>query len=165
MEKNIRILILEDNAHDAELIEHELRKAKIDFLGKRAETRTAFLREISYFKPDIVLSDFSMAGFTALDALDLLKQFAPNVPLIVVSGSIDNQKAVDIVQSGATNYVTKGHLFRIVPAVIDALTKKRLREERERAADKLQQSEQQYRLLFEANPQPMWVYDIESLKF
>ncbi|MCI0605058.1 EAL domain-containing protein [bacterium] len=165
MEKNIRILILEDNEADAELIERELRKAKIEFLAKRAETRTVFLREISYFKPDIVLSDYVMAGFSAKDALDLLKQFAPSVPLIVVSGSIDDQKAVDIVHTGAANYVTKGHLFRIVPAVIDALAKKRLREERERAADKLLQSEQQYRLLFEANPQPMWVFDVETLAF
>ena len=165
MDKSIRILILEDNQSDADLIERELRKAKIDFIAKRTETRTGFLREISYFKPDIVLSDYSMAGFTAKDAIELLKQFAPSVPLIVVSGSIDDQKAVDIVHSGATNYVTKGHLFRIVPAVIDALTKRRLREERERSADKLQQSEQQYRLLFEANPQPMWVYDADSLSF
>ena len=165
MEKNIRVLILDDNEADAELAERELRKAKIDFLAKRAATRTAFLREINYFKPDIVLSDYSMAGFTAKDALELLKQFAPSVPLIVVSGSIDNHAAMDIVHSGAANYVTKGHLFRIVPAVIDALTKKRLREERERAAEKLQQSEQQYRLLFEANPQPMWVYDVTSLQF
>ncbi len=165
MEKNIRILILEDNEGDAELLERELRKAKIDFQAKRADTRTSFLREINYFKPDIVLSDYSMAGFTAKDALELLKQFAPSVPLIVVSGSIDNQVAMDIVHSGAANYVTKGHLFRIVPAVIDALTKKRLREEREHAAETLQKSEQQYRLLFEANPQPMWVYDVESLVF
>ena len=165
MEKSIRILILEDNETDAELIEHELRKAKIDFIAKRAETRTVFLREIGYFKPDIVLSDYSLAGFTARDAVDLLKQFAPSVPLIVVSSPIDDQKALEVVHSGAANYVTKGHLFRIVPAVIDALAKKRLREERERAADKLQQSEQQYRLLFEANPQPMWVYDVETLRF
>jgi diguanylate cyclase (GGDEF)-like protein/PAS domain S-box-containing protein len=165
MEASIRVLILQDNDADAGLIERELRKAKIDFLAKRAETRTIFLREINYFKPDIILSDYSMAGFTAKDALDLLKQFAPSIPLIVVAGSIDDQRAVDIVHSGAANYVTKRHLFRIVPAVIDALVKKRLREERERAADKLQLSEQQYRLLFEANPQPMWVYDSATLRF
>jgi PAS domain S-box-containing protein len=165
MENSIRILILEDSEADAELIERELQKAKIEFLAKHAETRTAFLREINHFKPDIVLSDYSMAGFTAKDAMELLKQFAPSVPLIVVSGSIDDQKAAEIVHMGAANYVTKGHLFRIVPALIDALTKKRLREERERAADRLQQSEQQYRLLFDANPQPMWVYDVETLAF
>ena len=165
MEKQIRVLILEDNEADADQVERELRKAKIDFIAKRAETRTVFLREISYFRPDIVLSNYSLAGFTAKDAVELLKQFAPSVPLIVVSEQIDEHKAVDIVQSGAATYVTKAHLFRIVPAVIDALAKKRLREERERAADKLLQSEKQYRLLFEANPQPMWVYDVETLKF
>jgi len=165
MEKNIRILILENNESDSELTERELQKAKIDFLAKRAGTRTVFLRELNYFKPDVVISDYSMAGFTAKDALELLKQFAPTVPLIVVSGSINDQEAADIVHSGASNFVAKTHLFRVVPAVIDALSKKRLREERRRAADNIQQSEQQYRALFDSNPQPMWVYDVETLGF
>jgi diguanylate cyclase (GGDEF)-like protein/PAS domain S-box-containing protein len=165
MDKTIRLLLLEDNDNDADLTERELEKSKIDFVAKRAETRTIFLRELNYFKPDVVISDYSMAGFTAKDALELLKQFAPTVPMIVVSGSIDDHKAVDIVRSGAANFVAKTHLCRVVPAVIDALSKKRLREERELAAEKIQRSEQQYRALFDSNPDPMWVYDLESLRF
>jgi diguanylate cyclase (GGDEF)-like protein/PAS domain S-box-containing protein len=165
MDKTIQVLILEDNESDADLTERELHKSKIDFVAKRAGTRTTFLRELNYFKPDVVISDYSMAGFTAKDALELLKQFAPTVPMIVVSGTIDDHKAADIVRSGAENFVAKTHLFRVVPALIDALSKKRLREERELAAERIQQSEQQYRELFDANPEPMWVYDLETLRF
>ncbi len=165
MEKEIRILVLDENESDAELIDRELQKAKIAFLSRRAATRTDFLREINIFRPDIILTNFSMAGFSARDALDLLKQFAPSIPLIVVSDSLNDQTAADIIHAGAVNYVTKRHLFRVVPAIIDALTKKRLKEERGRAADRLQQSEHQYRMLFEASPQSMWVYDSETLRF
>src|SRR5260370_38503262 len=88
MDRDTRILILEDVVSDAELIERELRKANIAFASQRVDTKAAFLNALTEFEPDIVLSDYGLPQFTGLEALRLLKEQDLPVPFILVTGSL-----------------------------------------------------------------------------
>lgn len=116
MGKEFRILILEDVVADAELIEHELRKAAIEFVSKRVDTREAFLKELKDFVPDIILADFTLPLFDGISALEITKEQRPDVPFIFVSGTICEGLAVEGLKKGATDYVFKDRLLRLVTA-------------------------------------------------
>lgn len=133
----MRILILEDVPSDAELIERELRKAQINFLAHRVETREAFLSEIKDFAPDLILSDYSLPSFDGMSALFLAKDLIASAPFIIVTGSLNEEIAVDCIKAGAMDYVIKENLVRLGPAVKSALEKKRTLEEKKHAEEAL----------------------------
>src|SRR4030066_611358 len=114
LNKELRILILEDVATGAELVEYELRKGGIVFSSKRVETREAFIRELNDFTPDLILSDYKLPSFDGLSALELAKEQRPEVPFIFVSGAIGEKFAIDILKKGATDYVLKDYLIRLL---------------------------------------------------
>src|SRR5260370_21180317 len=105
MEKKLNILLLEDAAAHAELVEGELGKAKIDFVSKRVETQEEFIRHLVEFQPNIILADYSLPQFTALDALRLLKERKSEVPFILVTGSHSEEVAVECIKGGADVYL------------------------------------------------------------
>src|SRR5512136_1146690 len=117
MGKKIRILILEDVPADASLMEHELRKAGITFITKRVDTREEFIKGIQEFKPDLILADYTLPSFDGLSALAIAREQCPELPFIFVTGSLNEETAVECMKSGATDYVLKDHLIRIGPAV------------------------------------------------
>jgi signal transduction histidine kinase len=135
-----RILILEDVPTDAELVQRELQKAGFAFTSRCVDTREAFLGELEEFSPDIVLSDYSMPQFNGLEAIKLVKELYPSIPLIIVTGSINEETAVSCMKAGATDYVIKENLIRLGPAVNGTLEKKGLREEKERAEEALKKA-------------------------
>ena len=101
----LRILMAEDLPVDAELVQRQLRAAGITFTSRRVDTRDAFLQQLEDFSPDIVLSDYSMPQFTGMEALDLVKEHFPSIPLIIVTGSVNEETAVEIhtVKGGAVS--------------------------------------------------------------
>ncbi|MGI8966954.1 MAG: response regulator [Limisphaerales bacterium] len=99
--KILRILLLEDVATDAELIQMELRHAQIPFVIRCVETRDDFLRSLREFEPEIILSDYSMPQFNALEALHLLQASPPDIPFILVTGSQSEEVAVECMREGA----------------------------------------------------------------
>lgn len=103
-EQNLRILILEDNPTDAELMVRELRRVNIRFISNRVETKEAFARELKHFNPDLILSDYSLPQFDGLAALRLVQEQAPSIPVIMVTGSINEDTAVECIKAGATDY-------------------------------------------------------------
>ena len=131
MEKELHILILEDVAADAELIERELQKGGIKFTSKRVETEGAFLSELKNFKPDLILADYKLPQFDGFSALAIVKEQCPDVPFILVSGTLGEEEAVEALKAGATDYILKQKLSRLVPAV-----KRALREFEDRAESK-----------------------------
>ena len=163
MDKELRVLIVEDIPTDAELVEYELRKAGITFESKRVDTRAGFLRQLEDFSPDIVLSDYSMPQFNGKEALKLLKERFPSIPIIVVTGSINEQTAVDCMRMGAEDYVIKEHLKRLGPAVHTALENIKIRDEKERTKKALMKSEYRYRMLIENLPQKIFYKDRNSV--
>lgn len=121
MAQEIRILMVEDTALDAELIEHEFKKENLSFQLKRVETKEAFEQALLGFGPDIILSDMMLPAFHGLSALAIAKEKYPHVPFIFVSGTIGDELAVSSVKMGATDYVLKDSLSKIVPATLRAL--------------------------------------------
>lgn len=145
MGNKLRILILEDIPEDAELVEHALGKAGIVYTAERVSSRNAFLKQLKKFSPDIVLSDYSLPEFDGMAALRLAQEHAPDIPLIIVTGSMNEDTATECMKAGAADYVIKQHLARLGPAIKGALEKRRLQLEKEVADAKLRESEEKQR--------------------
>ncbi len=162
MAKKLRILILEDVPTDAQLMEEELRRRNVAFTSKVVATRRAFVAALRDFAPDVILSDYMLPQFNGMKALSLAKELSPDEPFIIVTGSINEQTAVECIKAGAADYVTKDHLGRLVPAVQGALEKKREREERERAERALERSEERFRKLFEESNDAIFIHTLDG---
>jgi two-component system cell cycle sensor histidine kinase/response regulator CckA len=146
---SLHILLVEDRDVDAELVQRELQRAEIDCRARRVDTDEDFRRELRDFAPDIVLADYSIPGFGGMEALEILQGEAPLIPLIVVTGSIDEETAAACIKAGAADYVLKTHLVRLGPAVRSALEMRNSRAERAAAEAALRASEQRFRALVE----------------
>jgi len=139
MERELKVLLLEDVPTDADLVENELKKNNIPFVSKRVETEPEFIAQLGEFLPDLILSDYSLPQFTGMDALLLAKEHSPHTPFIVVTGSINEETAVDCMKAGAWDYVTKEHLARLPSAIKGVMVRKKEREEKHQADQKLRQ--------------------------
>lgn len=118
---HLRILSLEDSATDEELILRELGLGEIKFVSKRVETGEEFEREIAAYQPDLILADYKLPHFDGAKALALAKVRCPDTPVIVISGAVGEETAVELLKNGATDFVLKDRLGRLVPAVKRAL--------------------------------------------
>ncbi len=147
VKKEIRILMLEDNVADAELIKFALREGGLVFSLKRVESRTQFLREMAQNPPDLILLDYSLPAFDGFTALTLAQEKYPDIPFIFVTGTLGEEVVIEMLKSGATDYVLKTRLSRLVPAVLRALRESEERAERHRAEDELLRSHEQLRAL------------------
>src|SRR6185503_9914384 len=162
MNKTSRILLLEDVATDAELIQRELRKSDIAFTSQRVDTKESFMKALSEFGPDIVLSDYNLPQFCGLDALRLLRAEKTNVPFILITGSLTEEVAVECMKEGADDYILKSSLKRLPSAVINALEKKEAEQEKERALMALRESEERFQLVARATNDAIWDWDITT---
>ncbi len=141
-EKNeLRILILEDVPSDAELEEAALRDAGMIFTMLRVDTREAFVQALDEFKPNIILADYRLPAYSGRDALEYVRRTHPQIPVIMVSGSLGDEAAVELLKLGAKDYVLKDHLVRLAPAIKRALSEERGIRNRKLAESK-------YRALF-----------------
>ena len=145
--RELRILLLEDNAPHAELVEHFLRDSGLRFQITRVETRDAFIEQIEHHQPDMILSDYALPSFDGYAALAIAKEKVPNIPFIFVTGTMGEEVAIETLKNGATDYVLKTRLARLGPAVQRALRETAERRERQRAEDKLRRSLDQLRAL------------------
>ena len=152
MNERLRILILEDNPADAELIEHELREAGVVFISNRVETKEAFAKELDAFYPDIILSDYSLPSFDGLSALAIAQEKYPAIPFILVSGVMGEEFATESLKKGATDYVLKSNLSRLIPVINRALREAQERSRLKEVEKSLQENEKLYRLLADNTP-------------
>ncbi|HWZ28482.1 MAG TPA: response regulator [Gemmatimonadales bacterium] len=131
----IRILLVEDTTADAELVGLALRKTGLEFTIRQVLNRRDFERALDEFDPDLIVSDHHLPQFSGGVALELAGALAPDVPFILVTGSLDEETAVDYMKAGATDYILKDRLTRLGPAVLGALERKRVeRQARDREA-------------------------------
>lgn len=165
MSQQLRILIVEDLATEAELMARELRRAGFGCDVRRVETPGAYRRELEEFKPHVILSDFSMPEFDGMDALEIARRSYPDIPFIFVSGTLGEEYAVRALKNGARDYIIKNNLLRLPAAVERAIQETEERSARLALVNQLRESEKRYREIFQSNPHPMWVYDIETLRF
>jgi PAS domain S-box-containing protein len=153
----LRILHLEDNADDRELIHAALRAAGLPCAPRVATSRAEFeaaLREGEY---DLIISDFTLPSYDGAAALALARQARPNTPFIFVSGTIGEERAVESLKNGATDYVLKGNLARLGPAVERALREAEERVKRKQAEAALRESEERFREMAATLRDVFWV--------
>ena len=132
--KALRALIVEDSDDDTELLARELRRAGFDLEYCRVDTPESLSAQLRTGRWDIVFSDFTMPRFNAFDALSLLRDSGLDLPFIIVSGTIGEDRAVTAMKAGAHDYILKDNLKRLAPAVDRELREAHVRRER-RAAD------------------------------
>jgi len=139
--EELRILILEDTPSDAELEEIELRDAELAPIILRVDTRRAFEQALDEFKPNIILADYKLPAYSGRDALEFAHRTHPEIPVIMVTGALGDEAAVELLRLGAMDYVLKDHLVRLAPAIRRVLSEERDIRERKIAESK-------YRALF-----------------
>jgi len=156
MEQPLKILFIEDMLTDAEMIWREISKNKINFEKKLVENKTDYIDALKSFKPDLIISDYSLPQFDGMSALLIKNEISPLVPFILVTGSINEEVAVEIMKAGADDYVIKQHLSKLGASIQSALNKKLIFLEKESALNALRESEEKHRILLEEASDPIF---------
>ena len=129
MKKPVRVLFVEDSEDDFELALRALKREGLEISARRVDSEQGMREALADFGAELILSDFSMPRFDGLAALRTAKSVAPDVPFIFVSGTIGEERAIDAIRLGATDYVLKDNIRRLTTSVQRALTESSEREQ------------------------------------
>ena len=163
--KTLRILIADDDPADRELCLLSLKKAGIKFEAESVSTREEFSEKLQNRQFDLVLSDYRMRGWTGMDALATVIEKCPDLPFILLTGTLGDELAVECIKLGVTDYILKDHLARLPIAIRRSLEDRALREARNKSALALRESEERYRTLVENAPEAIVVIDVDAGKY
>ncbi|HWJ34794.1 MAG TPA: EAL domain-containing protein [Steroidobacteraceae bacterium] len=163
MRGEIKVLLVEDRAEDAELLVAEMRRRGLVIVSRRVESEPAYKDALENFAPDLILSDYTLPGFDGPLALQLARRLRPDTPFIFVSGTIGEERAIDALQQGAVDYVLKDQRARLVPAIERALKDAEDRDARRWALRKLEASEERFRSIAEATQEWIWEIDPQGI--
>jgi diguanylate cyclase (GGDEF)-like protein len=147
MRTQLKLVVVEDSVADAELLARHLAKAGLHCAINRVQTEPEFIAALHRDKPDLILSDFSLPDFSGLRALDLAVVHAPDTPFIYVSGTIGEERAIDALRRGATDYVLKSNLSRLSSAIERALREAKLKADRRQSEHVRTEQEERLRRL------------------
>jgi len=150
MGKPLRVLIVEDSEDDALLLVFELRRGDYSPVFQRVETVEAMRRALDEQSWDLVISDYVLPGFSGLEALRLVRRSGLDLPFIIVSGKIGEDTAVNAMKEGANDYLIKGNISRLVPAIEREMQETEVRRKRREAEAALVRSERRYKRLVAA---------------
>ncbi|MFW9960351.1 MAG: ATP-binding protein [Candidatus Thorarchaeota archaeon] len=150
MSKNIRLLLIEDNEDDAVLLERAIRKSGYNIELTRICTSKELDRALHDEQWDAVLCDYMMPNFSVRDAMDIIRKKGLDLPFIIVSGTISDETAVEMMKAGAHDYLTKNNLSRLIPALDREINEADQRRKRHEAEDRLRESERKHRMLVES---------------
>lgn len=124
-----RVLIIEDSSQDTELVLRQLRSNGSKIIHQRVEQEKELVEALNHNSWDIIISDFNLPGFDAFNALEILNQTKKDIPLIIISGTIGEETAVELMKLGAKDFIKKDHLKRLVPAIDREIVEARIRQE------------------------------------
>ena len=130
---DLKILMLEDVPEEAEILERELRKTGLTFQARRVQTKGEFAKALEEFAPDLILADAKLPAFDGRRALQMVRQRTARIPVIMVTGALGDEAAVECLLAGASDYVLKDRPARLGPAVVRALQDEKDRRAREAA--------------------------------
>lgn len=138
--RKLRVLLIEDNASDSELMLHAMKKAGLESEAEVVESAEEFTDRIRRNKYDIILADYRLPGWNGMETVSILRQEGLDVPVVLVSGALGELKAVECIKQGAADYVLKDHLARLPQSVRRAINEKELRDENRRTHEELTRS-------------------------
>jgi len=156
--KIIRVLQLEDSANDSELCLLELKGSRFDVSIEVVQTAKEFSAHLSSKQYDIVLADFQLQGWNGMHAFEIFRKLGYKAPFILVTGAIGEEKVAECMREGVTDFVFKHHLARLPIVIERSLGAQQLRDEHERSAAALRESEQRFRALAESVASGILVY-------
>ena len=108
-----RILFLEDNPDDVELMHHELDEARVNFIGRTTDKKNEFLKEVFEFRPDVILADYSLTSFNGMQAFQMLRTEGVTLPFILVTGALSEQLALECLKDGIDDFILKSSFKRL----------------------------------------------------
>lgn len=160
MKTPLKVLIIEDSEFDTIMLVNVLRQAGYEPVYKRVETADDMREALAQGGWDLVISDYTMPRFSMWDALEIIKNSSLDIPFLIVSGGIGEDTAVSAMKAGAHDYIMKGNLSRLGPAVARELRDAATRAAKKRAEEALRESELRYRLLWETSTDAVVLLDL-----
>ena len=157
--QSLRALILEDDPSDAELIVTTLRQATPSLKFEILESSALFRQRLEEADFDVILADYNLGGWTALDALEILRQSGKDIPLVVVTGALGDEAAVECVRQGAADFVLKDRLERVPIAVDRAVRRKAFADATIRQQEEVRRAKEEWELTFNTVPDPVLLLD------
>lgn len=158
----LRMLLVEDSQDDAFLLERELARAGYKVIADRVETAEALQRAFKKNTYDIVIADYSLPRFNGMEALEIIRRINPDIPFILISGTVGEEIAVAAMRAGANDYILKANIARIPSAVSRELRHARVRYEGRNALEALHHSEFRFRNLVEHATDSIFVHDFQG---
>ena len=140
-ERSARILILEDEDWDAALAQRLLVSAGLNFVAVVVDTKASFIEQMAAFRPDTILSDYHLPGFSGQEALKIAQELYPEIPFIIWSGVLGDEAAVELIKQGATDYVLKDRPARLPSVILRALAEVEQRAQLANLEDQLLQAQ------------------------
>jgi two-component system cell cycle sensor histidine kinase/response regulator CckA len=165
MNKSLRILIIEDSEDDTILLTRKLRQSGYEPLYERVDTRKKMEESLKKQSWDLILCDYSMPNFNAVEALKLLQKSGLDIPFIIISGTIGEDIAVEAVKAGASDYMLKDNLIRLLPAIDRELRELKNRRARKLAEEALIKSEQNLQNIISASMDGVVVVDENGIVY
>jgi PAS domain S-box-containing protein len=165
MNKPLRILHLEDEPDFSALVTAIIEREGLDAEVNLVTDLTGFQAALEEGNFDVIIADYMLPSCSGIQALGLAREKYPRIPFLLLSGAIGEHAAIEILRSGATDYVLKNRLDRLVPALRRAVEEAKERTQRIEAQSAARQSEAQYQLIFDGSPVPVWVSDLDTRAF
>jgi len=142
-----KILFLEDNPDDVELMQHELNEAGFSFTSQRTDRKSDFIKQVNEFRPDVILADYSLSTFNGMQAFQMLRREKVVIPFILVTGVLSEKLAIECMKEGVDDFVLKSSFKRLPSAILNAIKKKEGELEKNRMALELEKSHEELGLL------------------
>ena len=162
MSNILHILLVEDSEDDALLLIRYIQRNGFEVIFNRVIDRATMIESLQWQSWDIVIADYALPTFSGLAALEILKERKIDIPFIIVSGTIGEDVAVQAMKAGAHDYVMKGNLARLIPAIQREMDEAEIRRERRRAEEALHESENRYRGLFEGSKDAIYFSTVDG---
>jgi PAS domain S-box-containing protein len=159
---HIKILYLEDLATDVELVKRQLNKNDVDYEMKVADSRESYINALKDFNPDILISDHKLPTINSLEALRIAKEHDSLIPVILITSTIPEEYAIEIMKEGASDYILKDRLQRLPAAILNAVEKCTVEKERQKYLDEIIASEALMREIEYLANVGSWEYDYKT---
>ena len=155
MSTKTKILIVEHDPNDIELIQYELKKGNVNYIAEIVETGNAYENALRNFVPDIILSDYYLPSFDGTAAFEIKEKISPHTPFIFVSGTVGEENSIELIKNGVTDFVLKDKLFTLTTKVNRALKESKENQLKIKTEQALAESENHLRIILQTDPE--WI--------